>query len=90
MQISSLNALQAHDLAVVELRRSHPNMRYFGHLVERMTADGGNDERTWRYAGQLYEQVGWYEKALGAYRRCRDLGNVSATAAIERVQARLP
>ena len=91
MDITKLDALEAHDLAVVELRQPRFDNKRFGQLVERMIAEGGTqDERTWRYAGQLYEKAGWLDKALAAYTRCLACGNATAATAIARLQALLP
>ena len=59
MDINTLGPLDAHHLAIVALRQPRFDSKRFGQLVERMIAAGGTqDERTWRYAGQLYEKAG--------------------------------
>ena len=91
MDITKLDALEAHGLAIVELRQPRFDSKRFGQLVERMIADGGTqDERTWRYAGQLYEKAGWTAKAIAAYTRCRECGNASVAGAIARMHAAMP
>ena len=90
MDINEMSALYAYGLAKVELRLTRPNMKRFGQLVERLIVAGGTqDERTWRYAGQVYEKAGWLDKALAAYTRCLECGNATAAMAIARVQAAL-